>query len=197
MMNFFDLHCDTLTKALGENKKLYENDLHISLQRTQKYENYIECFAVWIPDEFRGEVAMNYFNRAYQKLVSEHKNNEDLFSMCKDANDIENLVKSKNKIGVVLTVEGGAVLGGRLENVKYLREKGVRVMTLTWNGACEIGDGVEVPNARGLSEFGKKAVGEMEKCGIIVDVYIQRGFYPLTKLVYLTMSKLKKYIIMV
>ena len=37
MVNFFDLHCDTLSKALNENKKLYENDLHISLKKAKKY----------------------------------------------------------------------------------------------------------------------------------------------------------------
>ncbi len=170
MMNFFDLHCDTLTKAFQENKELYENDLHISLKRARKYDNYIECFAVWIPDEIRGDAAMNLFNRAYKKLVLEQKSNANNFLICKDANDIENFVKSKNKCGAILTVEGGAVLGGKLENIKCLREKGVRVMTLTWNGSCEIGDGVGVTNPNGLSEFGKKAVKEMEKCGIIVDV---------------------------
>lgn len=170
MMNFFDLHCDTLTKALDENKELYENDLHISLKRAAKYGYYIQCFAVWIPDELRGAAAMELFNRAYRKLIFEQKKHEDVFSICRDVNDIENPIKSENKIGAILTVEGGAVLGGRLENVNYLREKGVRIMTLTWNGTCEIGDGVGVTNARGLSEFGKKAVKEMEKCGIIVDV---------------------------
>lgn len=169
-MNFFDLHCDTLTKALEENKELYENDLHISLKRAGKYDNYIECFAVWIPDEIRGEAAMELFNRAYNKLILEHKSNENVFSLCKCADDIKNLVNSRVKIGAILTVEGGAVLGGKLENIWHLREKGVRIMTLTWNGTCEIGDGVGVPNVCGLSEFGKKAVKEMEKSGIIVDV---------------------------
>lgn len=170
MMNFFDLHCDTLTKAFQENKELYENDLHISLKRARKYDNYIECFAVWIPDEIRGDAAMNLFNRAYKKLVLEQKSNANNFLICKDANDIENFLKSKNKCGAILTVEGGAVLGGKLENIKYLREKGVRIMTLTWNGTCEIGDGVGVPNAQGLSKFGRKAIKEMEKYGIVVDV---------------------------
>lgn len=170
MVNFFDLHCDTLSKALNEDKKLYENNFHISLKRAQKYENYIECFAVWIPDEFRGEAATDLFNRAYKKLIFEQKNNEDNFLICKDATDIEELVNSRCTIGAILTVEGGAVLGGKLENVKYLRDKGVRIMTLTWNGTCEVGDGVGVPSAGGLSEFGRKAVKEMEKCGIIVDV---------------------------
>ena len=169
-MNFFDLHCDTLTKALDEGKNLYENDMHISLKKAQKYNHYIECFAVWVPDEFRGEAATNLFNRAYQKLIFEQKNSADNFLICKDAIDVEELVNSQCRIGAILTVEGGAVLGGKLENVKYLREKGVRIMTLTWNGSCELGDGVGVSAAQGLSEFGKKAVKEMEKCGIIVDV---------------------------
>ncbi len=170
MVNFFDLHCDTLSKALNENKKLYENDLHISLKKAKKYNHYIQCFAVWIPDEFKGGAAMELFNRAYRKLIFEHENNRDTFSICKDAKDIENITNLKDRIGIILTVEGGAVLGGNIENVGYLRKKGVRMMTLTWNGSCEIGDGVGVDNARGLSLFGKKVVKKMEKSGIIVDI---------------------------
>ena len=43
-------------------------------------------------------------------------------------------------------------------------------MTLTWNGTCEIGDGVGVENSKGLSKFGSLVIKEMEKYGIIVDI---------------------------
>lgn len=70
----------------------------------------------------------------------------------------------------MLTVEGGAVLGGKLENVDYLAKCGVKIMTLTWNGNCELGDGIGVEGAKGLTDFGKSVVAKMEHNSIAVDV---------------------------
>lgn len=42
------------------------------------------------------------------------------------------------------------------------------MMTLTWNGENELGSGHETD--RGLSSFGKAAVQELERQGILVDV---------------------------
>lgn len=169
-MNFFDLHCDTLYRALNENKNLYENDLHISLKKARKYDCYLGCFAVWIPDEFRGENAIKLFNCAKDKLFFEHARNSEKFSICRCAEDMEDVNQTEKDTGIILTVEGGAVLAGDIENVEYLRKSGVRVMTLTWNGRCEVGDGVGVADAKGISDFGKKTVKKMEEVGIVVDV---------------------------
>ena len=43
-------------------------------------------------------------------------------------------------------------------------------MTLTWNGSNEIGSGVMSGDKFGLTPFGKLAVKEMEKEGIVIDV---------------------------
>ena len=53
------------------------------------------------------------------------------------------------KCGAVLTVEGGAVLAGDLVSIPYLADCGVRMLTLTWNGTCEFGDGAMVENPKG------------------------------------------------
>ena len=69
-----------------------------------------------------------------------------------------------------MTVEGGSAVAGDLKNIHHLRENGVRVMTLTWNGSNEIGSGVMSGDKFGLTPFGKLAVKEMEKEGIVIDV---------------------------
>ncbi len=74
------------------------------------------------------------------------------------------------KSGVILTVESGAALGGKLENIAQYAEAGVRMMTLTWNGTNELGDGIGVEQAGGLSAFGVQAVKELEKHRIVLDV---------------------------
>ncbi len=166
-MELFDLHCDTLYRACDENSGLFNDSFHISYNKTDGISPYIQCMAVWIPDEYRNEKAMALFRKCRERLRDELDGTD--IAIIRSAQDIDLVCKSGGR-GVILTVEGGGVLGGRLENVGYLADCGVRMMTLTWNGACETGDGVGVQNARGLTSFGKSVVAEMERRGVIADV---------------------------
>lgn len=172
MMRFFDLHCDTLYKCLENNKNFYGNGFDVSFENISKYDIYVGCFAVWIPDELRGAKALNLFNRAADKLDFQRKLLAQKFEVLQSPEDISAVTETSknNDIGIILTVEGGAAIAGKLENLDYIRSRGVRIMTLTWNGRCEIGDGVGVQNPSGLSDFGKKVISRMEELGIIIDV---------------------------
>ena len=167
-MKFFDLHCDTLYEIYKKNQELYENSCHVSLKRSKKIKNYIGCFAFWMPDEYRGEKAVDFFKKVYENFKKEEAKNLSSLKVIKSLADIYELTGQKT--GIILTVEGGSVLNGELERVKKLYDLGIRAITLTWNGQNEIGDGNEVINPKGISEFGIKAVKEMEKHKIIVDV---------------------------
>ena len=46
----------------------------------------------------------------------------------------------------------------------------MKIITLTWNAANAVGDGADVQNSKGITDFGKSVVREMEKCGVVVDV---------------------------
>lgn len=166
-MKLFDLHCDTLYRAFFENGGLFNNDFHISFDKTDNIEPYIQCMAIWVPDEFRNKNAIQLFENCRKKLNDELKDTNIKIIYSQD--DIIEIESKKGK-GVVLTVEGGAVLGGKLENVDHLAKCGVKIMTLTWNGNCELGDGIGVEGAKGLTDFGKSVVAKMEQNGIIVDV---------------------------
>lgn len=145
-MKLFDLHCDTLYRAFFENGGLFNNDFHISFDRIDSIEPYIQCMAIWVPDEFRNKNAIQLFENCRKKLNDELKDTNIKIIYSQD--DIIEIESKKGK-GVVLTVEGGAVLGGKLENVDYLAKCGVKIMTLTWNGNCELGDGIGVEGAKG------------------------------------------------
>ena len=47
---------------------------------------------------------------------------------------------------------------------------GVRMMHLTYNRRNPLGDGAGEPNDGGLSDFGRQAIAEMNRLGVIVDV---------------------------
>jgi membrane dipeptidase len=57
-----------------------------------------------------------------------------------------------------------------LRYVRIFHELGIRMMHLTYNRRNPIGDGAGEPHDGGLSDFGKSAVAEMNKVGVIVDV---------------------------
>lgn len=161
------MHCDTLYRAYTEKSSLFDDSFHISFGKTQGIDTYIQCLAVWIPDEYRGDDAWELFCGCYEKLKEDISGTD--IRWLKSADDIRSLAKSGGR-GVILTVEGGAVLGGKIERVRELYDLGVRMMTLTWNGENELGDGIMDERDRGLTAFGRDVVREMEKVGMIVDI---------------------------
>ena len=60
-MRFFDFHCDTVGECCLQKKHLADNDLHISLRKSKCFEKYGQVFAIWSPDEQRGEGAFTYY----------------------------------------------------------------------------------------------------------------------------------------
>lgn len=168
-MKLFDLHCDTLYRAMNENRSIIDNDYHLSVLRGNKYKNWVQCFAVWIPDECRKDSAVSLFKRAKLKFDKEINKNSNMMCQCKNASDIKNAVKS-HKCAAILTVEGGAVLAGDLNNLNYLNECGVKMMTLTWNDHCEIGGGSLTTERNGLTDFGRDVVKRMVELPIAIDV---------------------------
>jgi len=163
-MQLFDLHCDTLFKAYDEHCSIIDNTCHFSLKRAAGYNAYTQVMAVWIPDEYRGESAVNLVESCYallQRELAEYK----VFTQ---ANGFERL--DNNSYNIILSIEGGAALNGDLNNIPKFRKMGVRFLTLTWNGPNEIGDGILCENPKGLTDFGKKAIPALEKNGIIIDV---------------------------
>lgn len=166
-MRYFDLHCDTLVLCAERGQSLLENELHVSVQKGDAFAPYVQCLAIFVPDNVRGSAARAYFDRHVNFLAEQAQSGK--FALLHTAQEMESLPEHR-RTGFILTVEGGAALGGVLENVEYLYARGVRMMTLTWNGSNEIGSGVLSGDPFGLTPFGIEAVRAMERTGITVDV---------------------------
>lgn len=168
-MQYFDLHCDSLYEAVTKGKNLVENDMHVSFQKGSRYSPWVQCMAVWIPDSMRGQAAFDFVERCVGRLdgMLEETPYEVIKIGCRK--DLEK-VRRLGLRSVILTVEGGAALGGKLENVERLAGLGVKMMTLTWNGRNELGGGALVKENAGITPFGKTVISEDERCGIINDV---------------------------
>ena len=168
-MRLFDLHCDTLSVCFDKSETLRHNTCHLDLKRGSSYDAWVQIFAVWISDEIRGEEA---FCRCCNILEFAHKqllNNADLAMEITTKKSFEKAL-SDRRCGVIFAVENGAAVAGKTENIHVLKELGVKVITLTWNGENEWGNGCFSNKKTGLSSFGKQALAEMEKLSVLPDV---------------------------
>ena len=57
-MDIFDLHSDTVVTCIEKNQTLFQNMLQLDLQRgIEQIDTWIQTFAFWIDDQYRGEIA--------------------------------------------------------------------------------------------------------------------------------------------
>lgn len=81
-MRYFDLHCDTMTECAVKDIPLRENRLHVDLETVAGWEHYVQCYAVWLPDNLRGESAWERFLQVAGRFSEEIKKNYDSLSHC-------------------------------------------------------------------------------------------------------------------
>jgi membrane dipeptidase len=79
--------------------------------------------------------------------------------------------KKEDKIAIFMGVEGGHTIDSDLEVLRSHFEKGVRYMTLTHSANTPwAGSSGEEHRTKGLTEFGRAVVQEMNRLGMMVDV---------------------------
>lgn len=176
-MRVFDLHCDTLCTSREKGESLRRSQLQLDLERGPKEEGWVQTFAVFVPDEYRGEAAWDYFTLHRSRFLQELEKNPDLLCLYQGGEP------QKGKCSALLSIEGGTAIGGRLERLEQLREWGVAFFTMTWNGDNELASGVG-GSGGGLTPLGKDALREMERLAIVPDVshLNEQGFWELERL---------------
>ena len=86
------------------------------------------------------------------------------------ADDIVRIHRS-GRVASLIGIEGGRQIGGSMAALRQFHRLGARYMTLTHNQTTEWGDSAtDDPKWHGLSPFGLKVVGEMNRIGMLVDL---------------------------
>lgn len=168
-MRLFDLHCDTLYECYTKNYPLSKNGGHIDVERGEAYQPWGQVFAIWIPDTLRGEAAWDFCRRVLIFSREEERRCGGRFRFLRKGESLAVSFALSPAVGL-LAVEGGAALAGDLRRVEELKDFGVKVMTLTWNGSNELGNGCLAADKSGLTPFGKEAVRALWAAGILPDV---------------------------
>ena len=166
-----DLHCDTLTDcmyAASEIPDTLDDPARLlSLSNIPEDVHWAQFFAVFLPDRLRGEEAVRFFDASHENFERQMQKFSSRVSPCRNVADMERAWAAE-KTAAFLSVENGSAFAGDLSRIEKLKRQGVCAVTLTWNGENELGSGNVTD--RGLTDFGRAAVREMERCGILVDV---------------------------
>lgn len=182
MMGYIDMHCDTLAKAMERKKDTAEalTDTMVDIRRLGAANAEAQFFAMFLPQreepEWFGLKTMPPLQDLMEMMYLVYRNT---LKACSDslalAASWEDLRKNRanGKISAFLTIENGSVIDGNTDNLKRFYDMGVRLITLTWNDANCLGyphSARKEEMERGLTDFGKEVVCEMNRLGMIVDV---------------------------
>ncbi len=171
-MKLIDLHCDTIDLCMEDKEHLGigNNQFCVDIEKLKQADSLAQFFALYVnikehddPDRY----CLEMLDKFYEEL---NKNKEDI-AFAGSLNMLENNLK-QGRLSAFLSIEEGGVLNGKLHNLRNFYRLGVRMMTLIWNHPNELG----YPNYKfeykdkGLTDFGKQVVWEMNKLGMIIDV---------------------------
>ncbi len=100
------------------------------------------------------------------RLFREH---DDLIMQVTEVADIFT-AKKNGRVGLILGFQDTAPLGDNLDMLAVYRRLGVRIIQLTYNFENLVGFGCQAPEDKGLTDFGREVVAEMNRLGILIDL---------------------------
>lgn len=182
-MKVADMHCDTISMLLKkrrekEKENLFENTLHMDLQKMKRGEYALQNFAMFV---CRNETDDPYEECKAQYAVfgEEIRKNEAFISHVRSYQDIEKSME-EGKIAALLTIEEGEVCEGKIAKLEEFYDLGVRMMTMVWNYDNSLSTSASKwkPSSPrkyggsrpGLTETGVEFVQRMEELRMIPDV---------------------------
>ena len=164
-----DLHCDTIMQLLDhpDSGDLYRNTWKIDIEKLQKAHSKVQDFALFVNlgktnDPYGRYEEMRNLCTTQIHLYGEHIQHVLSYQ------DVEYVYES-GKIGALVSIEEGGVLGGDLDKLKQAYQDGVRLITLTWNYPNGLGEPHCGEQHKKLTPKGIEFVEAMQDLGIIVD----------------------------
>jgi membrane dipeptidase len=105
---------------------------------------------------------------AIRNLPTKHP---ETWELATTADDVRR-ASADGKIAALMGLEGGYAIDEKIENVQRYYDMGVRYMSPAWSVSTSWAgsSGDAIGESRGLNDFGKQVVREMNRLGMMVDV---------------------------
>jgi microsomal dipeptidase-like Zn-dependent dipeptidase/gamma-glutamyl-gamma-aminobutyrate hydrolase PuuD len=111
-----------------------------------------------------------YADLIFDEIEAIVEKNKEYLSIARTPADLY-ANKRQGRKSIMLGIENGLALNGRIENLRHFSERGIVYMTLCHNGDNDICDSARGSETHhGVSSFGKDVIREMNRLGIMVDL---------------------------
>ena len=171
-----DMHADTTQRLLDEKLDLSQrtNDGHFDSVRARAGGLDAQFFSIWVEPELFGSRGPGAMKRADDQIAAVRALTEqhpDAWEFATTADDIRRIA-GQGKMAALTGLEGGYAIDEKLENVERYYKLGVRYMSPAWSVSTSWAgsSGDEIGERRGLNEFGKQVIREMNRLGMMIDV---------------------------
>ena len=186
-----DTHCDTpMFFPQGIHFDQRDPKILVDLQKMTEGRQDATIMVAYLPQPKAGETFADNVSfdvsgpRAYADLIfdkiEEIVNKNDKYIAI--ASNYAQLWthKHQRRKSIMLGIENGLALEGKLENLQHFADRGVVYVTLCHNGDNDICDSARGNNTHnGVSAFGEQVIREMNRLGILVDLShgSEKSFY--------------------
>jgi membrane dipeptidase len=171
-----DMHADTAQRLVDEGVDLAERlpDGHFDSVRAREGGLDAQFFSIWVEPELFGGGGPSAMKRADDQIaavraLAEH--HPEIWQLATTASDIRRIV-AEGKLAALTGLEGGYAIDEKIENVQRYYNLGVRYMSPAWSVSTSWAgsSGDDVGRTRGLNDFGRAVIREMNRLGMMADV---------------------------
>ena len=171
-----DMHADTTQRLVDEHLDLDRRlaDGHLDAARMKEGALDAQFFSIWVEPQLYGGGGAGAIRRADEQVAAVRalaEKHPETWELATTAADIRRIA-GEGKLAALMGLEGGDAIDEKLEHVERYYRVGVRYMSPAWSVSTSWAgsSGDEVGKTRGLNDFGKRVIGEMNRLGIMVDV---------------------------
>ena len=177
-----DTHCDTpMFFADGVRFDRRDPKLLVDLHKMTDGRQDSTIMVAYLPqpkkdETFRQNVRFDvngpkeYADLIFDKIENIVSENSQYLALARTPGQLwEN--KHHGQKSIMLGIENGLALEGDIANIRHFADRGVVYITLCHNGDNDICDSARGNNTHnGVSDFGAKVIGEMNRLGVMVDL---------------------------
>lgn len=167
-----DLHCDTPMLITDEGYDLGQRHDYGEVDIPRMREGGISgvFFSIYTPVSQSAASAKQHSFEIIEAVVAEVGRHPGDLILGRRSEDIRR-AKQENKIAIFMGLEGGHAIDSDLDVLRSQFQKGVRYMTLTHSSNTPwAGSSGDEDRSKGLTEFGREVVQEMNRLGMMVDI---------------------------
>ena len=124
------------------------NAVHVTIAYWENFNEVIENINQW-----------NQYFRKFDDLIMHALTAEDILE-----------AKRQNKVAIVFGFQNCSPIEDSIANIETLHKLGVRIMQLSYNNQSLLATGCYEDKDSGITRFGKQAIKEMNRVGMVIDM---------------------------